>query len=109
MDTIKYCCIGAGGIAKKKHMAGYAKLKNVEIVAVCDTFEPSAKALADAFGVDRVYTDYKVMLQECKPNLVSVCTPNCTHAEITIDCLRAGANVHTQGMYIHLLRAGLLP
>ena len=96
MDTIKYCCIGAGGIAKKKHLNGYSKQKNVQIVAVCDTFEASAKALADAFGVEKVYTDYKQMLAECKPDLVSVCTPNCTHAQITIDCLRAGANVHVE-------------
>ena len=96
MAKLKYCCIGAGGIAKKKHMAGYAKEKDVEIVAVCDTFEPSARALADAFGVEKVYTDYKKMLEEVKPDLVSVCTPNCTHAAITIDCLRAGANVHVE-------------
>jgi len=96
MAKLKYACIGAGGIARKKHVAGYAKQKDVEIVAICDTYEPSAKKLAADFGVAGVYTDYQKMLEECKPDIVSVCTPNCTHAEITIACLRAGANVHVE-------------
>ncbi len=96
MAKLKYCCIGAGGIAKKKHLAGYAKEKDVELVAVCDTYEAAARALADQFGIEKVYTDYQKMLDECKPDLVSVCTPNCTHAEITIAALRAGANVHVE-------------
>ena len=58
MEKIRYCCIGAGGIAKKKHVSGYAKQKNVEIVAICDSFEAAARALADSFGVERIYTDY---------------------------------------------------
>lgn len=96
MSKIRYCCIGAGGIAKKKHMAGYSKQKDVEIVAVCDSVEAAARSLADAFGVEKVYTDYNKMLEECKPDLVSVCTPNCTHAEIAIAALKAGANVHLE-------------
>lgn len=96
MGKVRYCCIGAGGIARKKHVAGYAKLKNVDIVAICDEFAPAAEALAKDFGVSHVYTDYRKMLEECKPDLVSVCTPNFMHAPITIDALRAGANVHIE-------------
>ena len=96
METIRYCCIGAGGIAKKKHLAGYSKQKGVELVAICDTVRASAQKLADEFGIARVYTDWQQMLAECKPDLVSVCTPNNTHAAITIACLQAGANVHVE-------------
>ena len=96
MEKIRYCCIGAGGIARKKHVSGYHKQKDVEIVAVCDEYESAARALAKDFGIEKVYTDYKQMLKECRPDLVSVCTPNCTHAEITIAALREGASVHVE-------------
>lgn len=96
MAKIRYCCVGAGGIARKKHVSGYSKQKDVEIVAICDECEPSARALAKDFCVEKIYTDYKKMLEECKPDLVSVCTCNCSHAEIAIAALRAGANVHIE-------------
>ena len=41
----------------------------------------------------KVYTDYQAMLREVKPDIVSVCTENCRHAELTIAALDAGAHV----------------
>ena len=96
METLRYACIGAGGIARKKHVSGYARQPGVELVATCDTVEASARKLADDFGVQKVYTDWRQMLREEKLDIVSVCTPNNTHAEITIACLQAGANVHVE-------------
>jgi predicted dehydrogenase len=39
------------------------------------------------------YTDYRQMIDELKPDVAVVITPHYNHAEIAIDCLRAGCNV----------------
>ena len=95
-EKIRYACIGAGGIARKKHMRGYSRIPQVEITAVCDSNPEAAARLANDFGVSRVYTDYQELLKKERPDLVSVCTPNATHKAITIEALRQGANVHVE-------------
>lgn len=93
---IRYACIGAGGIARKKHLQGYSRLPQVELAAICDTNRAAAEALAREYGIPRVYTDYRELLQVEKPDLVSICTPNVTHKDITIAALEQGACVHVE-------------
>ncbi|RCX16060.1 putative dehydrogenase [Anaerobacterium chartisolvens] len=95
-NKLKYACIGAGGIADKKHLNEYSKLNAVEITAICDCDIEAAKRLAEKYKIPHVYTDYKAMLAEQRLDLVSICTPNFLHAEICIDALEAGVNVHCE-------------
>lgn len=95
-QKLKYACIGAGGIARKKHLNGYSRLSEVEIVAICDICRNAAEKLASDFEVPHVYTDYLEMLEKEKPDIVSVCTPNVTHKQITIDVLNHGCHVHVE-------------
>ncbi|UOF88693.1 Gfo/Idh/MocA family oxidoreductase [Fodinisporobacter ferrooxydans] len=87
--------IGCGGIANGKHMPSLAKIPEVEIVAFYDVFTEQAQKAAMEFGaVDaKVYSDYKELLQEDAIDVVHVCTPNDSHAEITIAALEAGKHV----------------
>lgn len=94
--TLRYGCIGAGGIARKKHLSNYAKQPNIELVAVCDSVLSAAQSLAQDFGITKVYTDYKEMLEREHLDIVSVCTPNFLHKEITCYALNVGTNVHCE-------------
>ena len=87
--------IGVGGIAEGKHMLSLSKLGNVEMVAFCDLLEERAQKGAEKFGVKgaKVYTDYQKMLDGSKLDVVHVCTPNDSHAPITIAALESGAHV----------------
>jgi predicted dehydrogenase len=95
-QKFKYACIGAGGIARKKHLNGYGKLSNVQLVAICDVDYEAAKKLADEFGIPEVYTDYQQMFEEKELDIVSVCTPNATHKSITIHALEHGCHAHVE-------------
>jgi len=81
---MKVGLIGCGGIANI-HMGAYKRIKNVEVVAVCDLNIEKAKILAKKFGVRRVFDDYVSMVESEKLDLVDVCTPVSTHAKIIID------------------------
>ncbi len=87
--------IGVGGIATGKHIPGLAKLSNVKMTAFCDIVEERAAKGAKAHGVAdaKVYTDYRKMLAKEKLDVVHVCTPNSSHAEITVAALEAGCHV----------------
>ncbi len=87
--------IGCGGIANGKHMPSLSKLKNVELVAFCDIIEERAVAAAKKFGVPNsgVYVDYKDLLKDESIEVVHVCTPNKSHADITVAALEAGKHV----------------
>lgn len=67
--------------------------EDYEIVAVSDINEISAKETAERHGIPNYYTDAKKMLDEQKPDVVSVCVPNAFHKEYTLMALESGANV----------------
>lgn len=96
MKKYKYCCIGAGGIAKYKHLPGYSALKDVEICAISDINEAAFEWFKKEYPNIRTYTDYKEMLKIEKPDIVSVCTPNKFHKQMTIDSFKSGAHVHCE-------------
>ena len=93
MDRIvKIGIIGCGGIANGKHMPSLKKIKNVQMVAFCDIIEERAVKAAEEYGVEgaKVYTDYKELLKDRDIEVVHVCTPNRSHAFISIDAMVAG-------------------
>ena len=89
----KVCIISCGMIANSAHIPAYKMFDEFKIMAVCDINEIAAKDTAERHGIERWYTDAKQMLDEIKPDLVSVCVPNCCHKEYTLMALEAGANV----------------
>ena len=92
--VFKVAVIGTGMIANAGHIPAWKNLKEaVEIVAVADALEDRAKLVAKTEGIPHAYGDWKKMLAEVKPDIVSVCTPNVYHKEQTIGALKAGAHV----------------
>jgi predicted dehydrogenase len=94
MSTVhRVAVIGAGNIAKWSHVPGFQRIPNCEVVAICDVQEARARQLAAALEIPNVYTDYKKLLEELKPDIVVVATPNIFHRPMTEAALDAGANV----------------
>ncbi|MDR1928307.1 MAG: Gfo/Idh/MocA family oxidoreductase [Oscillospiraceae bacterium] len=93
--TLRIGIIGCGGIANGKHMPALKKIKEVEMVAFCDILGEKAAQAAEAFGAKgaKTYTDYRELLQDKSIDVVHVCTPNRSHAFITVDALEAGKHV----------------
>lgn len=87
--------IGCGGIANGKHMPSLKAIGNVEMVAFCDLIEEKAQKAAQNYGTAdaKVYTDYKELIKDKTIEVIHVCTPNKSHAQITIDSLKADKHV----------------
>lgn len=80
--------IGCGGIAPL-HIRVYKKLRNTEVVALCDLNEERAKTLSKRFNVNKTYKDYWEMFEKEKLDLVDICTPVTTHVKICCDAAKA--------------------
>ncbi len=90
----KVCIISCGMIANSAHIPAYQYFsEDFEIVGVSDSNPDSARETAARHGIPHWYTDTEQMLRECRPDVVSVCVPNCFHKEYTMLALSYGANV----------------
>lgn len=93
--TLKIGIIGCGGIANGKHMPALKQVKEVEMVAFCDIDLEKAEKAKEEFGVAeaRAYTNYEDLLKDTSIDVIHVCTPNNSHAEISIAGLHSGKHV----------------
>jgi myo-inositol 2-dehydrogenase/D-chiro-inositol 1-dehydrogenase len=64
-----------------------------EVVAVASPTPGNAAALAKRYGIPRIFTDYRHMLREKDIGMVTIAAPNHLHAQMTIDCARAGKHI----------------
>jgi predicted dehydrogenase len=85
--------IGLGGIAQVVHLPILSKLNNVKIASVAEINKSRLKAVADKFGVEKRYTDYKKILDDKEIDAIIISTPTNTHLPIALDCLNAGKHV----------------
>ncbi len=87
--------IGCGGIANGKHMPSIKAIDVADMVAFCDLVEERAVKAAKEYGTEdaKVYTDYKELLKDESIDVIHVCTPNRSHADISIDSMHAGKHV----------------
>ena len=87
---MKYALIGCGRISPN-HIAAAIK-NNLEIVGICDIETNNMKILLDKFDINQEdinqYTDYKLMIEKVKPELVAVATESGLHAEIALYCIK---------------------
>jgi len=85
--------VGAGGIAQFGHIPAFQKVTDVEVTAISDPNGVKAKGVAEKFGISKVFTDYRKMLQETDINIVSICSPNYLHKEQAVAALSSGRDV----------------
>lgn len=89
-ETLRAAIIGTGDIART-HAGYYATNDRIELVAACDISEQRRTEFCDERGIERRYADYQALLDEVRPEIVSVCTWNATHMPIAIAAMEAGA------------------
>jgi len=92
--TVRFGIIGCGVIGPW-HAGALQRVKNARLVAVCDLVEEKARKMAAEFDA-APYLDYHEMLAQADLDAVCVCTPSGMHADMAVDCARAGKHVMTE-------------
>ena len=92
---MRYAIIGCGRISPN-HLAA-AQKNALEIIGLCDIDDKMLEDKFLKFKLDKTkttgYSDYRKMIEELKPDLVSICTESGRHAAIALDCIRVGINL----------------
>jgi predicted dehydrogenase len=95
MALLRVGIIGVG-IIGKHHLAEYAKIGGVEIVAAADIDTPELNRVADLYNIPNRYRDFRDLLKHEEIEAVDVCVHNNLHAPLTIAALRTGKHVYCE-------------
>lgn len=95
-DPVRVGVIGAGAITQVAHLPVLRKLKGIEVVAICDTDMPKARALADRFKVPDAFSDIEELLEYEKLDAIAICTPNHLHEPHVMAALSANLHVFVE-------------
>lgn len=72
------------------HMGCFRDVEKVEVVAGADPHPTQREDFGKRWGVERLYADYRELLEREKPDIVSVATSARPRPGIVIDCAQAG-------------------
>lgn len=89
MSRVRAAVLGCGGRGRA-HAAGYAASDEAELVACADPVPENARELAERYGAPAVYADYRELLREGQPEVVSICTWTGLHREMVEAAVAAG-------------------
>lgn len=88
---VKAAVIGVGSMGRH-HGRVYREMEAVELVGVADTNTSVGTRIANLYGVPH-FADYRVMLDEVRPDIVSVALPTSLHFQIACDLAERGIHM----------------
>lgn len=88
--------VGAGSICKQRHLPGLQAIEGVELIAVANRTQASARAIADEFGIASVESDWRTLIRRDDVDAVFIGTWPATHAQMSVAALEAGKHVFCQ-------------
>ncbi len=84
--------VGAGLIGDQ-HALAFQRVKGARVVAVADPDAARARKLADTYGLEAAYDDFRRLLERDDIDVISVGAPNFTHRDIVVAAAQAGKHV----------------
>jgi predicted dehydrogenase len=90
---LRVAVVGAGRWSERAHIPGWQRDPRVEVAAVVDIDAEAAGRVAKEFGVARVATDYREVLDDPAIDVIDVATGNEAHFQVSWDALEAGKHV----------------
>ena len=90
---LRVAVVGAGRWSERAHIPGWQRDPRVEVAAVVDIDAEAAGRVAKEFGIARVATDYREVLDDPAIDVIDVATGNEAHFQVSWDALEAGKHV----------------
>lgn len=89
--SLKIAVIGVGAMGRN-HARVYAELPDIELVGIADQSSTVAEDVARRYGT-RAFTDYSQLLDETKPDAVSIAVPTVDHLEVAQRVIERGIHL----------------
>jgi len=105
-DRVNIALIGCGGRGLSD-VGLLRQIPDVNLVAVCDVYEPHAAAAKAPAGTGcQVYSDFRKLLERKDIDAVLVATPDHWHAPVTVLACQAGKDVYVEKPLAHTIHEG---
>jgi len=88
--------VGTGGMGMRHAHNLTNHVVGAQVVAVMDIDRQKAKTLADMCGAGKIYTDAKDLINDPSVDAVVIASPDPTHADLIMTCLKAKKPVLTE-------------
>jgi len=95
-QVIRIGFVGAGAIARQRHLPALQAMDGVQIVAVCNRHRESAAAVAAGYGIPEVAGHWEDIVSRPDVDVVWIGTAPHLHAAVSIAALQAGKHVFCQ-------------
>jgi predicted dehydrogenase len=95
-EKLRLGIVGAGAIAQVGHLPALKRVKDVDVVGICDNDLVKARALADRFGIPDAYGDIEELVEYDALDALLICTPNHLHESQITAALAAGVHVFVE-------------
>lgn len=92
---LKVALVGCGLVADQ-HISQIQRVRNCQVVGVCDREPLMARQLADRFHVARCFSEVAEMLKAVRPDVIHITTPAQSHFPLAKMCLEAGSSVYVE-------------
>jgi UDP-N-acetylglucosamine 3-dehydrogenase len=86
--TLKTAVIGVGSMGKN-HARIYWELPNADLVGVADFDQATSNLIANKYGT-KAYYDYRDLLDEAKPDAVTLAVPTIYHHDVALEIIDRG-------------------
>jgi myo-inositol 2-dehydrogenase / D-chiro-inositol 1-dehydrogenase len=91
--TIKIGIIGTGGMGGRHAHNLHSKIPGASVAAVSDVDQARASQVAQECGAAKVFGKPLELIREQEVEAILIASPDATHAELTLECLRVGKPV----------------
>jgi len=95
-QEIRVGLIGAGGNVRNRHIPGFNKVGDLEIIGVANRSLESSRAIADQFNIPNVYSSWQELLEDDDIDAVCIGTWPYMHRTMTLAALEKGKHVLTE-------------
>ncbi len=89
--TLKVAVIGVGNMGRN-HARVYWEMPQVTLAGLADSNANTANAVAERYST-KAYSDYRKLLDEQKPDAVTICVPTFLHYEVAMEVIQRGIHL----------------
>ncbi|MHA3701125.1 Gfo/Idh/MocA family protein [Jatrophihabitans sp. YIM 134969] len=92
-ETLRVGVVGTGRWAVRSHIPGWQRDSRCEVVGVADQDYAAAKQVGEDFGIARVATDWRELVEDPEIDVIDVVTSDTAHFEVSMAALENGKHV----------------
>jgi virulence factor len=96
VGKVKIAMVGVGAMTQRVHLPSLASFDDTQIVGICDLDEDRGRKVAEQYGVEHQYTDYREMVETLAPDGVyAVGQPHLMY-DVWVWCLQRGVPLYIE-------------